>query len=220
MAQAYFVNNLSPRKADMKIIKNFLFVLQLPVLLFAACTGFTTTNIESSARTFIQKFCDAEFTGVEERFDYIKYSEERRTVEKAKDPSLKGMVIHWDGTPVFVVKSYSVVNVQIDGDEGTAQVEYERLASSRGQGSASRKLVFDYLKNDIVNIKMFNDGNRWWVIDPPPPRISKNALIRFYKNRLDRMGSGWDKNLNLTEIQKSFYRNSRETYEFLMKLDN
>ena len=123
-----------------------------------------------------------------------------------------------DASPLFVVKSYRVLKVQINGNMGVATIEYERVARSKGFGSSIRKLYIDHLKNEIVSIKLLYDGKRWWIIDPPPPRVSIDALFKFYKNKLDRLGSNWEQNPSLTNKQKLFYHNYLEAFGLLSKL--
>jgi hypothetical protein len=172
-----------------------------------------------SAREFAEKFCRAEFMGVEDiRLDIAKYSRKQMLWEKKRDPESRGMVKFWDNDPLFVVASYQIAHVSVKKDRAIATIVYKRLARTEGDGVLKRKLVPDRMAHDIVRLHLIYDGSTWWVLDPPIPRVSLEAIIRYHKNHLDRLGDDWVKRPDISDGQKQYYRKLQENLQILKSL--
>ena len=58
---------------------------------------------------------------------------------------------------------------------------YRRVAHSVGNTDGSWHLVSDPMDNDLVTLNLIYDKNKWYVLDPPPPRISRDWLLDYYE---------------------------------------
>lgn len=157
---------------------------------------------------FVEGFCQAEFSGNSQiRLDVVKYSKKRYLAEKKRDPDFVGKALYWDNDPLFVVASYKFLGVKVTKGKKSAQatVAYKRLARTEGDGELKRKLIPDSIERDIVIFHLIYEDSRWWISDPPPPRISLPAIVQYYKNTLETMGSNWLERAEISEAQKQSY---------------
>jgi len=176
------------------------------------------SNLDS-ARELAEKFCRAEFMGVEDiRLDIAKYSQTQMLWEKKRDPEFRGMVKSWDNDPLFVVASYQITDVSVKKDHAIATIVYKRLARTKGDGVLKRKLIPDNMSHDEVKLHLIYNESAWWVLDPPIPRVSLEAIMRYHKSVLDRLGYDWLKRSDISEGQKQHYRKRQENLEILNRL--
>ena len=176
------------------------------------------TNLDS-ARELAEKFCRAEFMGVEDiRLDIARYSRKQMLWEKKRDPEFRGMAKFWDNDPLFVVASYQITDVSVKGNRAIATIVYNRLARTEGDGVLKRKLIPDRMSHDIVKLHLIYDGSKWWVYDPSTPRVSIEALIEYYRNTLNRLGSDWLERSDISKAQKEYYRKDQESLKILSSL--
>src|SRR5919198_4128604 len=113
---------------------------------------------QDSARELAERFCRAEFMGVDDiRFDIVKYSRKQMSWEKKRDPEFRGMAKFWDNDPLFVVASYQITDVSVKGDHAIATIVYKRLARTEGDGIFKRKLIPDSLGYDIMKLALIYD---------------------------------------------------------------
>ena len=174
-------------------------------------------------RDFIEAFCQAEFSGNSLiRLDVVKYSKKRYLVEKKRDPNFAGKALYWDNDPLYVVASYGFVSVEVAKDKMSAQatVAYKRLARTEGDGELKRKLIPDFIERDIVVFHLIYENSKWWILDPPPPRISLTAITQYYKSTLETMGSNWLERPEISEAQKQSYRKLQQDLKILDGLKN
>src|SRR5215813_9792707 len=147
---------------------------------------------QDSARELAERFCRAEFMGVDDiRFDIVKYSRKQILLEKKRDPEFRGMAKFWDNDPLFVVASYQVTDVLVKKNHAIATIIYKRLARTEGDGVLKRKLIPDSLDHDIIQLDLIYNGSKWWVLNPPIPRVSLEAIIAYHKGYLNIMGENW-----------------------------
>jgi hypothetical protein len=174
---------------------------------------------EHSARELAEKFCRAEFMGNEDiRLDIAKYSRKQMLWEKKRDPESRGMVKFWDNDPLFVVASYQITDISVKKDHAIATIVYKRLARTEGDGVLKRKLIPDSLEYDIIRLNLIYNGSTWWILDPLIPRVSLEAITRFHKSLLDRLGDDWLKRPDISEGQKQYYRKLQENLQILDRL--
>jgi len=197
----------------------------LVVNVFVVILGFSQTfaNDESKkldlVRELAETFCGAEFIGVKDiRLDIAKYSRKQMLWEKKRDPEARGMVKFWDNDPLFVVASYQITGISIKENYAIATVVYKRLARTEGDGVLKRKFVPDRTAHDRVQLHLIYDGARWWVYNPPIPRVSIEALIEDYRNTLNRLGSDWLERSDISQGQKEYYRKDQENLQVLNSL--
>jgi hypothetical protein len=140
----------------------------------------------------ISDFCKLEFSyqDTEERDDLIKETLQYR--ERAEKFGLFAGVLQIDyAYEIFAVKSYKVLDVDINNNKAVATVSYDVLAKRTGWGATrndsdmigGRTIFFEYLNpNYIEKINLIFDSGRWWILDPPFPKISANEIILFLKD--------------------------------------
>lgn len=189
------------------------------VVIFLVNTAFSYEYKEKTAKETVQLYCQSDFDGVSDiRFDIAKFSSQREKEERKYDSKLKGTVIYWDASPLFVVSSYEILDVEVNNKVALAVVKYKRLAKTIGYGTVERKLVPDYKDEDIVKLHLSYTKNKWVIIDPPLPRISKKALIQFYESDFRNYGEKWLERSDITDIQKKTYLHEVKTLELLRGL--
>jgi hypothetical protein len=173
----------------------------------------------NSARELAEKFCRAEFVGDQDiRLDIAKYSRRRMVWEKKRDPEFRGMVKHWDNDPLYVVASYQIADVSVKKNRAIATIVYQRLARTEGNGVLGRQLIPDSMAHDIIRLYLIYNGSTWWVLDPPIPRVSIEAMIKAHKDYLNIMGSDWLERPDISEAQKQYYRKRQENLKILDSL--
>ncbi len=192
-------------------------VIAISIFNLAISTAHAQSNSPTTiteVKRVIEEFCQAEFKGTEERYDYAKFSREYEAKKRAEGNEFDGHVNVWDWDPLFVVASYKVRDVDIKDNHASAIVVYKRLAQSKGHG----RITPDYVGEDVVKYNLIYDGAKWWLVDPPLPRISKDALVAIYKGIVDRMGPKWLEAPGRSEAQKQYYRERVETLKILQSL--
>ena len=169
------------------------FLLVTAALLAAGIVWADTTAANSKtlqARNTVEYFCKIEFEGDREpkRVNVIHYSDKMAAIrQKTRDP-LPLYSIFFDQDPLFVVASYKILGVQVRGNHATAKIEYRRIARSIGIIQDTWHLIAEPPHDDTVTLNLVFKKNQWWVIDPPPPRVSKEALIRYYEATIKNLG--------------------------------
>jgi hypothetical protein len=140
-------------------------------------------------------------------------------------------MIIWKINPLTVISGYKILNVDYNRDKNKAvtgaviTVQYDVLGFSQGDGSGgvlTRTLVLANEKNEIVKLKIkqvkIDMFDSWRIIDPPPPHISKDALIAYYENDIKSFGDNYLARTDVTDQQKQEYQKELDTLEFLKKL--
>lgn len=129
----------------------------------------------------VTDFCEMQFTGVGSyRINIVKYTPKAAKREIANDPYDIGFNYSWESDPVTIVESYRIADISISGSKGTATVVYKRLARlgpSVTDESRCRTLEKDFLERDIVTLTLRRVKGMWWIMDPPPPRVSKEGVM-------------------------------------------
>ncbi len=203
------------------ILKKFKSIICISLLFFAVIFSFAALEYndrdETLIRNIVDEFCKAEFMGQQDiRFDLAKFTPEREEIEKRRDSQFKGFVKTWDIDPVVIVASYRITNITLLDGKASAIVVYERLAKTEGDFD-KRKIVKDYRKEDALEISLIFQDNKWWILDPPTPRISREAIINYYQQHLNRT-----KNLlilpDTSDAQKNKYYRMKEDLKILENL--
>ncbi|MBX3617115.1 hypothetical protein [Nitrosomonas sp.] len=171
-----------------------------------------------AVRIVAEKFCYADFEGDPDiRMDITKYTTSRRKEESRKDPELLGKVIAFEADPIFVVKSFEITNIIVEKNTAVVTVVFDRIAKSMGSGLPGRKIIADDLKQDVVTLQLIRDQEKWWILDPPIPRVSIKALHQFYKDRIDSMAE-WIFTKQASDSQKNNYEEMNKILEILRSL--
>ena len=169
-------------------------------------TAHTATGqaVRTPAQEVVEKFCALDFRGaqdVEQRQELIHFSDSRvRELGKIMD-GLSPYVFEWEAAPLEVVDSYKVDRITVIGDEATASVTYEVVAQRSSWGGRIIRVPKGAITTQL-DLRLY--GDRWKVIDPLIPRVSKNFLSSSYRG--------------IFELPQSWYQNASP--EQLIRLRN
>jgi hypothetical protein len=198
-------------------MKNKQLVFSIIIVLFL---NVTLAKNQSSVQKIVEKYCNLELSGDSaiDRSTLIKFSKEREEFENRKDSEFGGKMIYWKADSIFVVKKFKVGKIISKNGFATCLVVYERLAKTEGYGDADRKIVPSYMKNDSIVLRLVFENNRWWIFDPPPPKISLMTLLKIYIGDSKRLNNTFGDGKDLCGPQKKYYENIQNTLEVLKKL--
>jgi len=175
----------------MRKIFKILFILICTLINYAVAAELgnqTTSTKDDAIRKVVDNYCENDFNGVADtRTTLVKYSNKRLEIEKKRDPELLGKVIAFEADPIMVVNSYKIQQIVISNNKSVATVAYDRIAKSKGHGLPGRKIIPEYVKQEIVEFHLINEKGQWLIIDPPLPRISKRSLMQYYKDYIESM---------------------------------
>jgi hypothetical protein len=201
------------------IIKLFLFSLIIgAVPQYGICANKETSD--AKVKDVITNFCKAEFEGERDaRYEYAKYSQSYKKKCKQigtgeNEPSCTG-VISLNGDMLYVVDSFSINNILVNDSTATVEVIFYRLASTEGLGFYERKIIPDTKQDDLVKYHLKKINGRWWISDPPLPRVSVKAMTDEYEGYLKIRGS---KKQDMTESQKANFKKIDENLNILRSL--
>ena len=168
----------------------------LLALASAACNMVSNTPSAEAARALVEVYLRVEYEAdtLYNRAQLITFSPQRRVhLESKTEPGLGPYDFYINsGDPVFVVSAYEIVKIEVQDKRASVIVSYNRLARIvNGMGTISSTLLTDKKANDLVTLNLVFDKEKWWslkgqwwVLDPPPPRVSKQALIKYYESLL------------------------------------
>ncbi len=189
----------------------------------AACFAsvFITTQIAraqnvSDATRAIDAFCREECEGKQERYDNCKFSRSYINKKDKEGYQFGGKVNLWDFDPYIIVESYEIVGVRANGNKASAVVRYKKIGYSTGKGN----IVAEKNDRDVVEYNMIFKGSRWWVWNPPLPRIFKKDLLEFLRADAKIVAPNWLERPDITEFQKQAYRNALGTIKAIEELPN
>lgn len=178
----------------------------------AVCGAVVNTTGSEGVKAIVDVYLRVEYEvdPVYNREQIVKFTSRRRDyLESKTEPGLGIYDIYINsGDPIFVVDSYEIVKVDVKGKRATATVSYNRLARIiNGMGTISSALLLDKKGNDLVTLNLVFEKNQWWVLDPPPPRISKEVLIRNYEETIKSLGvenhPKWQKERDIVKLLKT-----------------
>ncbi|MBI5374948.1 MAG: hypothetical protein HZA77_05905 [Candidatus Schekmanbacteria bacterium] len=174
----------------MRFLKNksaFNLVVFVFLMLISSHVCAFESKQEVDAKKTLQEFCSSEFNGIRDaRVFYVTFSPDQAARDDKINPPVGAVDKTWDWDPLVVVDSYKIKNIEVKGERAVVEVSYTRLANTESYGY-NRKLIENYMENDVVKFQMvFKDGN-WKVFDPPEPRISYEAIVNYYRNEVASM---------------------------------
>jgi hypothetical protein len=192
-----------------------LLKLSVVILLISACNVYTSDlpKAEKEAKKTVESFIQAEFNGIEDarstKSKFVIFSPARQIQEGKRE--FKGRVDELQYDPLIVVDSYRIINVKVFDNRGETTVSFTALAKTKGQGE-DRKIIPVRHNEDIVRLNLVYENNRWWIIDPPLPRVSLEAMIEKFKAILKR--SDEIRKNNLGGLDKEQMKNWLESYNY------
>ncbi|MBF0156595.1 MAG: formylglycine-generating enzyme family protein [Magnetococcales bacterium] len=133
----------------------------------------------SDPRKVVQAFVDLEFNGNDGlRRHVAALSGNIRELLETRDAR---------DDELIVVSRYNIQNVRTEGDQGIAEVDYDRLASTKRIGNL-RRMFPDEKEHDQITLKLQQSNGAWFIVDPPPWRISLVTLADIYQKEFLAMG--------------------------------
>jgi len=175
---------------------------------------------EQKAKEVVVAFLANEFKGgdLEKRFDLIKLSPGR----EAKIRKIRGVVsplsIEYLSDPMILVNNYNIIKIEVNGNNAVATVSYLRLCR-RSKAGLEGRFVYDYKENDIVTLYLKKLSGKWWVYDPPLPRLSFDLFFNWYEELVTK---GYDENwfAHASEAQFGTLRSEKARLEELRAVKN
>jgi hypothetical protein len=172
----------------MKILIKVLALLSMTIFIVFHCVASEKDNIKK----LVETFCSSEFNictkASFDRDKLIKYTQERI------DHPLDNIALndypyefYLDSDPLIIVDQYKILDVkQIDEKHAYVLINYHQLAISKGAGNGindpmSRKFITD-VRYINVTLNIEYDGKRWWIIDPPYPKVSDDVILKYYSD--------------------------------------
>ena len=188
-----------------------IFTLILPV--FSAFP-----DDEKEVKEVVTEFCNAEFNGIQDKGIELARVTDKTSYDwkKIKEEGLVGRVIDWDTDPIFIIASYEIYSIKINGNKAIAEIKYRQLARTEKTGAWDRKIIADS-KVDYLNLTL-NKNQKWLIINPPPARISKDALIKIYQDKIASIKNtnGWFKKASGSQL--SYYKKLTNDLEIINNL--
>ena len=189
-----------------------IFLTIILLLVYSSVWGNSEADI-SAARKAVEIYADIEFKGGDPhaRREVIKFSPERIKELKEDWPGIMIYLEFSEHQPQYVVNEYKIKDVRIEGIHATASISFQRLA--RTEDTYGSGYIAESPHQETVSYSLIFDRNKWYVLDPPPPRISKQFLIEYYEYQVKEYSAMWEKKLNdptYDEEQKANVRSNRD----------
>jgi hypothetical protein len=150
-----------------------------------ACSSEANSDVSAvkvAANTFLQTEFDG--SGEPPRQNLITFSPKRQAVlDQISEPGVGPYELDiFD--QAFIVKSFAILDCKVAKDKATVTVAYQRLARVENFNTSDIYIIPEKIDRDLVTLNLVFKKNKWWVLDPPPPRISKDVLILNYEEEL------------------------------------
>ena len=160
-----------------------IFLTIILLLVYSSVWGNSEADI-SAARKAVEIYADIEFKGGDPhaRREVIKFSPERIKELKEDWPGIMIYLEFSEHQPQYVVSEYKIKDVRVEGIHGTASINFQRLA--RTEDTYGSRYIAEPPHQESVSYNLIFDKNKWYVLDPPPPRISKQFLIEYYEGEV------------------------------------
>ena len=177
------------------------FVIAALFLLIAGSVAFVLVgneNTAQAARQTVETYCKVEFEGawVEDRWAILKFSDSRKQENSYREITDSAVFGLQPPYPFIVIASYDIREVRVlSPTRASAHVTYRRLAHSESATGRKWRLIAEPAHDETVTLNLTFDKKKWWalrgqwwILDPPPPRISKQVLLEYYKGKIKHLG--------------------------------
>ncbi len=189
-----------------------IFAFAIFTVLCHGTQGVASEGIDD-ARRFMNEFLEAEFIGNQSfRVDNVMNSPERKALIKKMYSPMIGEIFIWDSEKLCVVDHYEITNITIINSKSEVEVRFKEFACTGTKGYGDMPLIKTNRNNFVKYFLVYRDG-RWWVTDPPIPRVSRKAIIDF-NEKIIRLMSDFVMEKG-TSIQKKYYSNLVEANKTL-----
>lgn len=95
-------------------------------------------------------------------------------------------VLDLDASAFHVVTAFEVLAVEVDGDRALARVRFDRVGKIELQEGGGRALLREDARDEVAYWLEAREG-RWWVLEPPLPRVGVAALLTDLDQRIESM---------------------------------
>jgi hypothetical protein len=172
------------------------------------------SNDIDGAKKFINEFLKEEFIGNNTvRISDAIYSPRKKLLlDVDNKEGLRGDLFQWESEKLCVVDGYEVTNIKIINSKAIINVTFQEYACTGSTGYADIPLIKTNRKSQ-ERYSLEYKKNRWWIKDPPIPRISRKALIEYNDGNIREM-SDWILKKGV-EKQKEYYQNIVNTNNIL-----
>lgn len=181
------------------IIRKFLVATVL--LLFLANTNASTVlpaeNASMAVRQAVDDYCKVEIEGywmfnglmdMMTRQKVVKYSTKRK--EELRDDTWNNpYAANVNVYPIRLDYSYKIDDIKVNGPQATAKVVYRYAMLLEDKTDKTYRNIVDHNNQDTVTFNLVYEDNRWWVFDPPPPRLSKDGLVNYNEQFIFEFGT-------------------------------
>lgn len=124
-----------------------------------------------------------------------------------------GEILLWDCDKLCVVDGFEIISIKIENSKAIVDVAFQEYACRESKDCYySIPLIKTNKKNVEKYILEYKKG-RWWIHDPPIPRISRKAMIDYNNDQIKDM-SKWIYEKGVKK-QKEYYQNIINTNDML-----
>ncbi|MBF0425590.1 MAG: SUMF1/EgtB/PvdO family nonheme iron enzyme [Magnetococcales bacterium] len=81
----------------------------------------------------------------------------------------------------FAISVYHIRHVKVTGTQAVVEVSFDQVAGTYRFNNDQRRIIKDWGGASHANLNLVRQGERWFVVDPPPPRIGLEHLLRLYR---------------------------------------
>lgn len=159
-------------------------------LLSATICSSVAQAADGTVRETVESFCQSEFEGAQDpalRSSLVHFSDSRLAEIRSLTGGMSPYVLEWQGAPLDVVDSFRIAEIRNDDTRGKAEVEYTVIARRERWGGQIHQVERSTIRSKLSLVR---EGERWRVLDPPIPKISKKFLSLSYRD-LFQLPSAW-----------------------------
>ena len=191
-----------------------IFSLTIFIMSFYVSWGVASPTLDDPKK-IINAFLEAEFNGDQAfRVDNAMYSAKRKRAIKEKYSPMIGEIFYWESETLCVVDGYEVTNIKTVDSKAIIDVTFQEFGCSEGYSDIP---LIRTNKKSLVKYSLEYKKGRWWVYDPPIPRVSRKALIEYNDDHI-RLVKDFVVEKG-TEVQKRIYYNYINTNKMLKEKD-
>jgi len=186
----------------------------LSIVIILCChTWGIASEHDNGASEFLKEFIKAEYIGNQSfRVDNTMYSPERKLMIKGMYGPLRGEIFYWESAMLCVVDDYKITSINLIKSKATIDVTFNEFGCTGSKGYGDVPIIKTN-KISVVRYYLKYKRSRWWLCDPPVPRVSRNALITYNDEIIKRMNDFVHE--KGTEVQKEYYNSLINTNNML-----
>jgi hypothetical protein len=161
--------------------------IMILVVLVQPTGAFANSGTHPSAGAVVAAFCAADFGALPARDSLVVYTKEAERRARRLAGSDGFPLVDWVWDPLQIVTQYRILDVKAGDSTGTARVRFFVVARSRGR----YKVESVPPVAGVDTLQLVRRSGRWWILDPPPARVSIAAEVGIYSSSLASRDSAW-----------------------------